>query len=75
MYVERNIRIMRNTHLIEDESSADQETADSSTSAKSDSEAVKTICYEDVTLLLLLNSTGIRDLLAIEVNLQYSKEH
>jgi hypothetical protein len=36
---------------------------------------VKTICYEDVTLTLLPNPSGSRDLLAMEVNLQYTKGH
>jgi hypothetical protein len=32
-------------------------------------EAVKTLCYKDVTLILLLNPINIRDILTIEVNL------
>jgi hypothetical protein len=38
-------------------------------------EPVKTICYEDVKLLLLPNPTGTRDLLALEVDLRYTKGH
>ncbi len=38
-------------------------------------EALKTLCYEDVTLVLLPNPAGIRDILAMEVNLQYTKGH
>jgi hypothetical protein len=35
----------------------------------------KTICYEDVNLILLPNPTGTRDLLALEINLRYTKGH
>lgn len=38
-------------------------------------EPVKTFCYEDVTLVLLPNPTGIWDMLAMELNLQYTKAH
>ena len=38
-------------------------------------EPVKTICYEDVNLLLLPNPTGTRDLLALEIDLRYTKGH
>ncbi len=38
-------------------------------------EPVKTLCYEDVSLLLLPNPTGTRDLLALEVDLRYTKGH
>lgn len=36
-------------------------------------EDVKTLCYEDVTLLLLPNPDAKRDLLAMEVKLKYTK--
>ncbi len=36
---------------------------------------VKTICYEDVNLILLPNPTGTRDLLALEIDLWYTKGH
>jgi hypothetical protein len=36
-------------------------------------EPTKTICYEDVNLLLLPNPSGIRDLLALEVDIRYTK--
>jgi hypothetical protein len=38
-------------------------------------EPVKTLCYEDVNLLLLPNPTGPRDLLALEIDLRYTKGH
>lgn len=37
------------------------------------SEGVKTLCYEDVTLLLLPNPSADRDILVIEVTLKYTK--
>jgi hypothetical protein len=38
-------------------------------------EPVKTLCYEDANLLLLPNPTGTRDLLALEIDLRYTKGH
>jgi hypothetical protein len=38
-------------------------------------EPVKTLCYEDVNLLLLPNPAGPRDLLALEIDLRYTKGH
>ena len=38
-------------------------------------EPVKTLCYEDVNLLLLPNPNGPRDLLALEIDLRYTKGH
>lgn len=38
-----------------------------------DREDIKTLCYEDVTLLMLPNPEGKRDLLAMEVTLKYTK--
>jgi len=38
-------------------------------------EAIKTLCYEDVIFVLLPNATSIRDILAMKVNLQYTKGH
>lgn len=38
-------------------------------------ESLKTICYEDVRLLVLPNLTRPRDLLALEVDLRYTKGH
>jgi len=40
-----------------------------------DNEQVKTLCYGDVTLFLLPNSDGIRDLLGMEVDNCHSKGH
>jgi hypothetical protein len=38
-------------------------------------EAIKTLCYGDVIFVLLPNPTSIRDILAMKVNLQYTKGH
>jgi hypothetical protein len=40
-----------------------------------DNEQAKTLCYRDVTLFLLPNPDGIRDLLGIEVNICHTKGH
>ncbi|KAF7502010.1 hypothetical protein GJ744_010445, partial [Endocarpon pusillum] len=40
-----------------------------------DNEQAKTLCYDDVTLFLLPNPDGIRDLLAMEVDFKHTKEH
>lgn len=36
-------------------------------------EEVKTLCYEDITLLLLPNPHAKRDILVMEVTLKYTK--
>ena len=38
-----------------------------------DWEEIKTLCYEDVTLLMLPNPEGKRDILVMEVTLKYTK--
>jgi len=38
-----------------------------------DEESIKTLCYEDVTLLMLPNPDGKRDLLVMEVTLRHTK--
>lgn len=88
VYVERNIKVKKSTSLASDDNSdemdadswdemnADEmEEDDNPTSPEEHVEALKTLCYEDVTLVLLPNSAGIRDILAMEVNLQYTKGH
>ncbi|KAH6666137.1 hypothetical protein B0J14DRAFT_643409 [Halenospora varia] len=80
VYVKRNIRVKKRAYLTPDDSSdemdADEmDVDDDPTNPEEDVEALKTLCYEDVTLVLLPNPRGIRDILAIEVNLQYTKGH
>jgi hypothetical protein len=38
-----------------------------------DLEDIETLCYEDVTLLMLPNPEGSRDILSTEVSLKYTK--
>ena len=38
-----------------------------------DWEEIKTLCYEDVTLLMLPNPEGRRDIIVMEVTLKYTK--
>ena len=40
-----------------------------------DNEQARTLCYDDVTLFLLPNPEGTRDLLAIEVDVKHTKRH
>ena len=85
VYVERNIKVINVTNraylTLEDSSDEDEMDVDEMdvdnepTSPEEDVEAIKTLCYEDVNLVLLPNPNGIRDILAMEVNLQYTKGH
>ncbi|KAH6662715.1 hypothetical protein B0J14DRAFT_685428 [Halenospora varia] len=80
VYVERNIRVKKRAYLTPndslDEMDADKMDVDNDpTNLEEDVKALKTLCYKDVTLVLLLNPRGIRDILAMEVNLQYTKGH
>lgn len=67
VYVARNVKADKSPQFSDDDPIAN--TID----GKDDNDPVKTICYEDVTLTLLPNPTGLRDLLAMEVNLRYTK--
>lgn len=80
VYVERNITVAKTAALIQDTSPEEEQDEEDSVDEHSNSKAIdpesaKTICYEDVTLLILPNPKGERDLLAMEVNLQYTKGH
>ncbi|KUJ21856.1 uncharacterized protein LY89DRAFT_768042 [Mollisia scopiformis] len=76
VYVERNIKVKKSTSPILDDSldemdelDADEmDVDDDPTSPEEHIEALKTLCYEDVTLVLLPNLAGIRDIFAMEVN-------
>jgi len=54
----------------EDESGSDADTNDE---MDLEWEEIKTLCYEDVTLLMLPNPEGKRDILVMEVKLKYTK--
>jgi len=48
--------------------------SDDSDKTDLDWEDIKTLCYEDVTLAMLPNPEGGRDILAMEVTLKYTKD-
>ncbi len=51
----------------------DEDSANEGNEPNLDWEVIKTLCYEDVTLVLLPNSDGNRDVLVMEVALKYTK--
>lgn len=51
----------------------DPEELDSSDQMDLDFEDIQTLCYEDVTLVMLPNPDGKRDILAMELTLKYTK--
>lgn len=51
----------------------DEDSANEGNEANLGWEDIKTLCYEDVTLVLLPNSDGKRDVLVLEVALKYTK--
>ena len=59
----------------EEDSEGEEDLTDDPLDAAQTADAVKTLCYEDVSLILLPNPTGPRDLLAMEVNLRYHQGH
>jgi hypothetical protein len=80
VYVERNIKVQNRAYLTPDNSldeiDADEMDVDNiPMNPEEDIEALKTLSYEDVTLVLLPSPNGIRDILAMEINLQYTKGH
>lgn len=86
VYVRRNEIRVRGSCIWEDDSEEETEEAkdnygynknDSSDRGDSDweDEDDKTLCYRDVTLLLLPNPGCIRDLLAMEIDLCHTKGH
>ncbi len=40
-----------------------------------DNEQARTLCYDDVTLFLLPNPDGTRNLLTIKIDVKHTKEH
>lgn len=70
MYVKRNIKVARKANRVLQGSNIDDiEGEGDFLDPEELREATKTLCYEDVTLVLLPNPAGLRDILAIEVNL------
>ncbi len=76
VYVARNNKEQRRCRISEDSVDDDEnESANHENDNMMDAEEVKTLCYEDVALITLPNPTGIRDILAMEINIQYTKGH
>lgn len=57
------------------EDDEDEEGEDHTMNCDWDNEQTKTLCYDEVTLFLLPNPDGIRDLLAMEVDVKHTKGH
>jgi len=57
----------------ENDDSGDESKDDLDVNNDVDLEDIKTLCYEDVTLLILPNPEGVRDILAMEVTLRHTK--
>ena len=70
MYKMTNRRVQRE-HYIDWED--DEDSANEENELSLDWEEIKTLCYEDVTLVLLPNSDGKQDVLVMEVALKYMK--
>ena len=84
VYVARNEKKSRGYAIGEDDEDEDEDEDgnDNRESGEEDSadhdwdnEQAKTLCYGDVTLFLLPNPDGIRDLLGMEVDICHSKGH
>ncbi|KAI9776368.1 MAG: hypothetical protein M1816_005335, partial [Peltula sp. TS41687] len=76
VYVARNNKEQRRYRISEDSADDDEnESVNDDNDNMMDGEEVKTLCYEDVALITLPNPTGIRDILAMEINIQYTKGH
>jgi hypothetical protein len=81
VYVRRNEKRVKGPCIGEDDSDEDEEDNKERDDGKSDEDSDwgeeydKTLCYGDVTLLLLPNPDGIRDVLAMEVDVKHTKGH
>ena len=73
VYVSRNEKKDKGYCIGEDDE--DEEGEDHTMECDWDNEQTRTLCYDDVTLFLLPNPDGIRDLLAMEVEDKHAKGH
>lgn len=74
VYVARNNKEQRRSRTSEDSADDDEiESVNEENDNMMDGEEVKTLCYEDVALITLPNPTGIRDILAMEININIPK--
>jgi hypothetical protein len=79
VYVPKNEKKDKGYYIGEDdedeEEEEEEEEEDDTIDCDWDSKQAKTLCYRDVTLFLLPNPDGIRDLLAIEIDVKHAKGH
>jgi hypothetical protein len=81
VYVRRNEKKVKGPCIGEDDSDKDEEDNEERSDRKGDEDSDwaeehdKTLCYGDVTLLLLPNPDSIRDVLAMEVDIKHTKGH
>jgi hypothetical protein len=76
VYVARNNKRQRRCRISEDSVDDDEnESANHENDNMMDAEEVKTLCYEDVALITLPNPTRIRNILTMEISIQYTKGH
>ena len=76
VYVRRSEKRIRGYCIGEDDEEEDEiEEKEECGDSDWDDESDKTLCYGDITLLLLPNPDGIRDLLVMEVNVGHTKGH
>jgi Protein of unknown function (DUF3435) len=74
VYVKRNEKRIKGYCIGEDDSEEDEpDEAEDNTDWEDEDD--KTLCYRDVTLLLLPNPNCIRDLLVMEIDLNHTKGH
>jgi hypothetical protein len=74
VYVSRNEKKDQG-HCIGEHDEDEEEMEEGPMNCDWDCEQAKTLCYGDVTLFLLPNPDGIRDLLAMEVDVKHAKGH
>jgi hypothetical protein len=76
VYKKRDKKKLREHYIgWESNVSDDEDESNTDDSMDLDFEDIKTLCYEDITLILLPNPKGKRDILAMEVTLKYHKGH
>lgn len=85
VYVKRNVEVLPEGPIpMDEESDAKHNDSDAGLDIEGNSEdamdlnseeIVECLCYKHITLVLLLNPDGDRDILAMEVDLQFTKGH
>jgi hypothetical protein len=67
VYIERNMKVLRHYAISLEEMEVD--------TVNLGFKELECLCYKHVTLVLLPNLAGIRDILAIEIDLRFTKGH